>query len=436
METMTTMDATIVASDTQAMVPTEVMADEPMVPERIHALTNEALFEWGERACGKVADFADDLAVLVEIRQRFRAANGAPLMSYSNWAEFVTKNSHYSLRTIQRRIAEAVGPDESKINTRFKGEPQTCKECGEPFSSKTKLKKHVHKMHPEVVAYTPLASQLPFVPTPGWPKSEVAPAEPEPETAEVVPAAPVEPAPVEPAARLNRETYELRKMRSWIKKNCPDVMIQIQLSKLGITRGSDENPEPTFYLALENISIEETQAVCQTLQKLAADEPPSLDDALKADSQADVFCRKLRTICEAIESEELRDGEGVVARLQVLEEEKKQLWDEISRGSQLLDVDAENVRLFPDGSVLDDDATYRSLEEYTKETGNHATVSKEKEQSETRPLVVTSFPKTKIRRKAASGRIRKTKAASGCIRKTKAASGRRRKKTNGKGVRQ
>jgi hypothetical protein len=78
---------------------------------QIHAMTNEELFPLGERA---LKDIVDDIIVLNEIRNRFRVQ--APLMGYVNWKDFVEKNSRYSIRTVQNRLAELNGKDTSKVN--------------------------------------------------------------------------------------------------------------------------------------------------------------------------------------------------------------------------------------------------------------------------------------------------------------------------------
>ena len=79
----------------------------------VKALTNEELFPLGEKA---LRDIADDIIVLDEIRNRFRAANGVPILSYASWREFVEKNSLYSIRTIQNRLADKNGKDLTKVN--------------------------------------------------------------------------------------------------------------------------------------------------------------------------------------------------------------------------------------------------------------------------------------------------------------------------------
>jgi hypothetical protein len=67
----------------------------------IREMNNEVLFPLGIKA---LSDIADDLLVLDEIRTRFRAANGRPLMGYVSWKAFVEKNSKFSIRTVQRRL--------------------------------------------------------------------------------------------------------------------------------------------------------------------------------------------------------------------------------------------------------------------------------------------------------------------------------------------
>jgi hypothetical protein len=74
-------------------------------------LANEELFPMGERA---FTEIADNLIALAEIRYRFKR-DGA-LMGYSGWLEFVEKNSRLGIRTIQRRLSEINGKDESKAN--------------------------------------------------------------------------------------------------------------------------------------------------------------------------------------------------------------------------------------------------------------------------------------------------------------------------------
>jgi hypothetical protein len=79
----------------------------------VKSLSDTELLPLGEKA---LHDIADDILVLDEIRSRFRAAKGAPILGYQNWREFVERNSRYSLRTVQNRLAEKNGKDESKVN--------------------------------------------------------------------------------------------------------------------------------------------------------------------------------------------------------------------------------------------------------------------------------------------------------------------------------
>lgn len=79
----------------------------------VKGLTDTELFSLGEKA---LRDIADDIIILDEIRNRFRAANGAAILGYQNWREFVERNSRYSVRTIQNRLAEKNGKDISKVN--------------------------------------------------------------------------------------------------------------------------------------------------------------------------------------------------------------------------------------------------------------------------------------------------------------------------------
>lgn len=77
----------------------------------VKSLSDDELFPRGERA---LQDIADDILVLDEIRQRFRLKGS--MRGYSGWKEFVEKNSRYSMRTIQNRLAEINGKDVSKAN--------------------------------------------------------------------------------------------------------------------------------------------------------------------------------------------------------------------------------------------------------------------------------------------------------------------------------
>jgi hypothetical protein len=100
-------------------------------------LTDDELFPLGEKA---LHDVADDIIVLNEIRNRFRLKGS--MRGYSGWKDFVDRNSRYSIKTIQRRLQEVNGKDESKANRQ-----KTCPDCLEKFPSKTKLKAHQHKVH-------------------------------------------------------------------------------------------------------------------------------------------------------------------------------------------------------------------------------------------------------------------------------------------------
>ncbi|MGA8213088.1 MAG: hypothetical protein WB799_05815 [Candidatus Sulfotelmatobacter sp.] len=77
----------------------------------IQAMTDEVLVLAGEQA---MADIGDNLLVLDELRQRFR--KGIHFKGYEGWSNFVSRNSRYSLKTIQRRLQEVNGKDESKVN--------------------------------------------------------------------------------------------------------------------------------------------------------------------------------------------------------------------------------------------------------------------------------------------------------------------------------
>jgi hypothetical protein len=89
--------------------------------QEVAALSNEQLFPLGEKA---LRDVADDIVVLAEIRSRFCRAKGRAIIGYQCWKEFVERNSRYGIRTIQRRLNEVHGRDESKVNTRFLPGPE------------------------------------------------------------------------------------------------------------------------------------------------------------------------------------------------------------------------------------------------------------------------------------------------------------------------
>jgi hypothetical protein len=79
----------------------------------IKSLSDEELFALGAKA---LQDIADDILILDEIHQRFYRAKGKPILGYQHWREFIEKNSRYSVRTIQNRLAEVHGKDTSKVN--------------------------------------------------------------------------------------------------------------------------------------------------------------------------------------------------------------------------------------------------------------------------------------------------------------------------------
>ncbi len=83
----------------------------PHSVESVKSLTDDELFPLGERA---LHDIADDILVLDEIKQRFRQRGS--MRGYSGWKDFVEKNSRYSMRTIQNRLAEKNGKDDRKVN--------------------------------------------------------------------------------------------------------------------------------------------------------------------------------------------------------------------------------------------------------------------------------------------------------------------------------
>ena len=92
-----------------------VEAMNQTVVEKYRAMSDAELFAIGEKALG---DIADDIIALDEIRTRFR--RGHAILGYVNWKEFVQRNSKYSIRTVQNRLAEIHGKDESKVNDRYK----------------------------------------------------------------------------------------------------------------------------------------------------------------------------------------------------------------------------------------------------------------------------------------------------------------------------
>jgi hypothetical protein len=77
------------------------------------SMANEELFPIGERAAKSLKH---DAAALNEIRQRFKNANGQPLMGYTGWLDFLAKNFDVTPRQIQRKLNEVNGKDTSKVN--------------------------------------------------------------------------------------------------------------------------------------------------------------------------------------------------------------------------------------------------------------------------------------------------------------------------------
>jgi len=77
----------------------------------VKSLTDEEIIPLSIKALG---DIADNVILLDELRQRFR--KGLPIAGYGNWKEFIDKHSKFSIRTIQNRLAEVNGKDESKVN--------------------------------------------------------------------------------------------------------------------------------------------------------------------------------------------------------------------------------------------------------------------------------------------------------------------------------
>jgi hypothetical protein len=87
--------------------------DFPQDPVReIHNLTDEELFRVGEKC---LREITDDIIVLSEIRARF-GKRGGTILGYNGWKDFVARNSKYSIRTVQNRLAEVRGKDASKVN--------------------------------------------------------------------------------------------------------------------------------------------------------------------------------------------------------------------------------------------------------------------------------------------------------------------------------
>ena len=77
----------------------------------VQSLSDAELLPLGEKA---LHDIADDILVLDEIRQRFRRTPS--ILGYNGWKDFVAQNSRYSIKTIQRRLQEVHGKEESKAN--------------------------------------------------------------------------------------------------------------------------------------------------------------------------------------------------------------------------------------------------------------------------------------------------------------------------------
>lgn len=88
-----------------------------VMPDRagyFRTMPDAELFPIGERAA---KNLKDDAPALNEIRQRFKSANGQPLMGYTGWLDFVAKNFDIGARQIQKRLAGINGKDATKVNT-------------------------------------------------------------------------------------------------------------------------------------------------------------------------------------------------------------------------------------------------------------------------------------------------------------------------------
>jgi len=96
--------------ETLAEITEAASPDHPTLAE-IRAMTNDVLLLAGQQA---MQDIGDNLLVLDELRQRFR--RGDHFKGYTGWKDFVTQHSRYSIKTIQRRLQEVHGKDESKVN--------------------------------------------------------------------------------------------------------------------------------------------------------------------------------------------------------------------------------------------------------------------------------------------------------------------------------
>jgi len=115
-------DATFVAYDMDTAVKGLLSTKIQGLPfvEQVAAMSNAELIPLGEKA---LHDIADNIIVLTEIRRRFGNKQGtvhSAILGYQCWKDFVEKNSWYSLRTVQRRLNEVNGKDETKVNDRFK----------------------------------------------------------------------------------------------------------------------------------------------------------------------------------------------------------------------------------------------------------------------------------------------------------------------------
>jgi hypothetical protein len=128
----------------------EVVA--PKTVAWVRSLSDAEIIPMGEKAIG---DIADNILVLDEIRQRFR--KGLPILGYTNWSDFVERNSKFSLRTVQRRLNEVNGKDESKVNKPETLEARrTATRVSVPLTpaqlkTAEALKKHLPALHEKVV---------------------------------------------------------------------------------------------------------------------------------------------------------------------------------------------------------------------------------------------------------------------------------------------
>jgi len=128
----------------------EVIA--PATVAWVQSLSDAEIIPMGEKALG---DIADNILLLDEIRQRFR--KGLPILGYTNWSDFVERNSKFSLRTVQRRLNEVNGKDESKVNKPETLEARrTATRVSVPLTpaqlkTAEALKKHLPALHEKVV---------------------------------------------------------------------------------------------------------------------------------------------------------------------------------------------------------------------------------------------------------------------------------------------